>query len=434
MLDLPVPPVSPGEHGVAWLRAQVARFSEGDEHSRRRAIVERELAAVDAVALRRGRGHHVAELAAALGVRVSVADVELVAECYRPHRPVSAAADAAVDRLVAAFGGVADEVTANRIGILVQACVATSALIAGDNPPVPGTRRVGAGGELVEVDLTGQPFGAGRHACPGRAHALALAAAAGRFHQLHYQDTPLLLPNVWDFATAAALVADGYPAIGTTSLGVAAAHGLPDAAGSTLNETLTLAAALVRLPVPVTVDIESGFGADPRELAARLWELGVAGVNVEDAAGDPGAHADLVRALKDGAPGLFVNARVDTYWLDRDHDTTRDRAHRYVDAGADGIFVPGLTRDDDIAALVEAIPVPLNVLAQRPLADLARLGVQRVSTGSLLYRAALDAALTAARTVRDGGRIEPATSYGAIGALIPAPPDPAATPGNADRP
>ncbi|MEU6580464.1 isocitrate lyase/phosphoenolpyruvate mutase family protein [Nocardia sp. NPDC046763] len=423
MLDLPVPPVSPGEHGVAWLRAQVARFSDGDEHSRRRAIVERELAAVDAVALRRGRGHYVAELAVALGVRVSVADVEAVAECYQPHRPVSAAADAAVDRLVAAFGGVADEVTANRIGILVQACSATAALIAGENPPVPSTRRLDETGELIEVDLTGRPFGSGRHACPGRVHALSLAAAAGRFHQLHYRDEPLLLPNVWDFATAAALVADGYPAIGTTSLGVAAAHGLPDAAGSTLRETLALAGVLVRLPVPVTVDIESGFGADPRELAARLWDLGVAGVNVEDAAGDARAHADLVRGLKDGAPGLFVNARVDTYWLGRDHDTTLDRAHRYVDAGADGIFVPGVIRDDDITALVRAIPVPLNVLAQRPLADLASLGVKRVSTGSLLYRAALDAAVTAARTVRAGGRVEPATTYRDIATLIPTPPE-----------
>lgn len=244
-----------------------------------------------------------------------------------------------------------------------------------------------------------------------------------RFHQLHYQDEPLLLPNAWDFATAAALVADGFPAIGTTSLGVAAAHGLPDEAGSTLHETLALAGALVRLPVPVTVDIESGFGADPRELAARLWDLGVAGVNVEDAVGDARAHADLVRGLKDGAPGLFVNARVDTYWLGRDHDTTLDRAHRYVDAGADGIFVPGVIRDDDIIALVRSIPVPLNVLAQRPLAELARLGVKRVSTGSLLYRAALDAAVTAARTVRDGGRVEPVTTYGDIATLIPTPPE-----------
>jgi 2-methylisocitrate lyase-like PEP mutase family enzyme len=165
------------------------------------------------------------------------------------------------------------------------------------------------------------------------------------------------------------------------------------------------------LPVPITVDVESGFGVDPRELAAQLWDIGVAGVNVEDAVGSPEAHARIVRGFKDGAPGLFVNARVDTYWLGRDRDTTLDRARRYVDAGADGIFVPGLVDDSDIATAVAALPVPLNVLAQRSLSDLARLGVKRVSTGSLLYRAALEATVATAQAVREGDSVRRGPDY-----------------------
>jgi 2-methylisocitrate lyase-like PEP mutase family enzyme len=167
----------------------------------------------------------------------------------------------------------------------------------------------------------------------------------------------------------------------------------------------------VRLPVPITVDIESGFGSDPRELAATLWDIGVAGVNIEDAAACPETHARIVQGFKDGAPGLFVNARIDTHWLGRDQDTTLDRAERYADAGADGIFVPGIVTDHDIATAVEAVPVPLNVLAQRPVSELARLGVKRVSTGSLLYRAAFAATVTTARAVRDSNPVGRVPDY-----------------------
>ncbi|WP_460724411.1 hypothetical protein [Nocardia heshunensis] len=155
------------------------RFSEGEAHRRRRALVEAELRGVDVEALRGGGGTPTAKLAVALGLSPTVeADVALVAPCYQPHMSVTPEADLAVARLVAACGGVADEVTANRIGLLVQAHGATLALIEGRNPPVPTTRRVAPSGEVVEVDLTGRPFGEGRHACPGREHALALAAGA----------------------------------------------------------------------------------------------------------------------------------------------------------------------------------------------------------------------------------------------------------------
>ncbi|MDQ2586965.1 PEP phosphonomutase [Saccharothrix yanglingensis] len=401
--DYAVVPVPEAGTGVAWLRASVARFSEGEAHVRRRAVAEALLSAVDTARLRRP-GDPVAVLARALGLPSSVAgDVALVARCYQPHLPVAAGADAAVERLVAVCGGTRDEVTANRIGLLVQACDATRALVAGVEPPVPVTRRLAPDGSVVEVDLSGAWFGAGRHACPAREHASALVEGARAFHRLH--DDFLVLPNAWDFASAAALVRAGFPAVGTTSLGVAAAHGVPDAAGLARDEAVALARLLVRLPVPVTVDVEAGY--EGAALAAELAEIGVAGVNVEDGRGaglaDPAEQARLVRAFKEAAPGLFVNARVDTHWLGVDRGSTVERALRYADAGADGVFVPGLADERGIEEVVRAVPRPLNVLAQLDVRVLRDLGVRRVSTGSLLFRAALGEAVRAALAVRDGG-------------------------------
>ena len=246
------------------------------------------------------------------------------------------------------------------------------------------------------------------------------------FHDLHHAERPLVLPNAWDFASAAALCAAGFAAIGTTSLGVAAAVGLPDGEGATRDETVALARRIVGLPVPVTVDVESGFGADLRELAAELADLGVAGVNIEDGRpggvlADPVEQAASVRAVKEGAPGLFVNARVDTHWLGVEHESTVDRANRYLDAGADGVFVPGLAREDDIAAVVAAVDAPLNVLHVPALGveRLAELGVRRISTGSLLFRAALHAAVETANAVRDGGAVaDGVPGYADVVALI----------------
>lgn len=418
-----VPAVPAADRGVAWLRAHVVRFSEGEAHARRRELVAAQLAAVDLDALRRS-GTPVATLAHALGLpRTVAADVALVTRSYHPHTEITAAADAAVARLVAHCGGRWDEATANRIGLLVQAGAATDAAIAGADPPVPVTRRVAPDGTPVEVSLAGAPFGAGRHACPGRAHAAALVE--GSFHRLHLGPEPLLLPNAWDVASAAAFVDAGFAAVGTTSLGVAAAHGLPDATGAARAETVALARRLVALPAPVTVDVESGFGDAPG-VAAELADLGVAGLNLEDGRPEPGPpgladpaeQAALVAATKRAAPQLFLNARVDTHWLGVERDSTLDRARRYVDAGADGIFVPGLSTDAEIAELVAALPVPLNLLAQRDVRALARLGVRRISTGSLPFRAALGAAVAAVCAVRDGEPAPPAPGYEQVQRLI----------------
>lgn len=185
-LELPVPSPEPT---VAWLRAMVARFSSGSDHRRRRGLVTAELAKIDPASLRElaavTTGGASEVLAQAMGITVgdAVADV---ARAYHPHTEADESADRAVARLVAAFGGVPDELTAARISLLVQSHDATTALVANarnhstladtlrDDPPLRSTRRV-RDGEVVMVSLDGHPFGAGTHECPGQAHALALA-------------------------------------------------------------------------------------------------------------------------------------------------------------------------------------------------------------------------------------------------------------------
>jgi 2-methylisocitrate lyase-like PEP mutase family enzyme len=223
------------------------------------------------------------------------------------------------------------------------------------------------------------------------------------FSDLHRPGAPLILPNAWDYISAAALVDAGFAAIGTTSLGVAAANGRPDAEGETRVETVALVRQLTTLPGLLTVDIEAGFG-DPAGVATEVAALGAVGVNIEDGLGSVDRQAESIAAIKQAVPGLFVNARTDTHWLqDRpDLADTLRRLTAYVEAGADGVFVPGLADPDDIRRVVAGIDAPLNVLALaggQTVAELGALGVARVSTGSLLFRAAVGAAVATARAV-----------------------------------
>lgn len=261
---------------------------------------------------------------------------------------------------------------------------------------------------------------------------------ARRFHDLHHASVPLLLPNAWDYASTAALAAAGFAAVGTTSLGVAAAAGRPDAAGLTRGETLALAAAVSGLCL-LTVDVEGGFADDPTEvgeLAAALAEAGAVGVNIEDGRPDGTLRdvrhqCDLVAAIRDRAPDLFVNARTDTYWLstpDAEVAATLRRLSAYVDAGAHGVFVPGVRDLAEVGEIATGCPVPLNVLFDPrgpSVAELAAAGARRVSLGSLLFRTALGAALDAAEAVRDGRPVtHPCPSYRDVQALLPGPDTP----------
>ncbi|HYJ76197.1 MAG TPA: isocitrate lyase/phosphoenolpyruvate mutase family protein, partial [Kineosporiaceae bacterium] len=224
------------------------------------------------------------------------------------------------------------------------------------------------------------------------------------FADLHRPGDPFVLPNAWDVGSARALLASGFPAVGTTSLGVAASHALPDATGAARHAVVELARDLVAagLGRPVTCDLEDGFGTDPAAVADLVASLGVDGVNLEDATAgalvDPDVHARRIRAVKDRCPQVFVNARTDVFWLGEGNvDDAVARLARYVDAGADGVFAPGALDAGTIQVIVERVGAPLNVLASPtvPRRRLAELGVARISTGSLLYRVALTQAVAA---------------------------------------
>jgi 2-methylisocitrate lyase-like PEP mutase family enzyme len=239
------------------------------------------------------------------------------------------------------------------------------------------------------------------------------------FRDLHYAAEPLLLPNAWDVPSALAFHDAGYRAIGTTSFGVAATAGHPDGGRTSKEPTSRLVRQLRNLPVYVSADVEDGYHDDPAVVAEYVSGLGAAGINIEDSTDgkliSPQAHAAKVAAIKARSSDVFINARVDTYWLDQEAtvSATLKRAQAYVEAGADGIFIPGASDPADLRQLTANIPLPVNVLVVPglSLAELADLGVRRVSTGSLPYRAAIDAAVQAAQNVRDGVPPPAATPY-----------------------
>jgi 2-methylisocitrate lyase-like PEP mutase family enzyme len=250
------------------------------------------------------------------------------------------------------------------------------------------------------------------------------------FRALHSPGTPLLLPNAWEFGVGAFLAAQGFRALGTTSLGVSAATGEPDGAPSTRDATVALTHRLARLDVLLSVDIADGFSADPAavaDLAAELADAGAVGVNLEDGRADGSlapveVQAALVEAVKDRVPGLFVNARTDTHWSgDHAIETSEERGKAYAAAGADGLFVPGLADPADVERIV-GLGLPVNLLflpGKVTFAGLAELGVARVSLGSLPYRMALAAAAATALAIRDGGELPLSPpSYNDVTALL----------------
>jgi 2-methylisocitrate lyase-like PEP mutase family enzyme len=227
---------------------------------------------------------------------------------------------------------------------------------------------------------------------------------------LHRPGAPLLLPNAWDVATARAVVAAGFPVVATTSGGVAAALGYEDHEGAPGDEMLAAAARITRaVEVPVTVDAEAGYGMEPAELVAELRSVGAAGCNLEDtdhAAGglrDPDRHAEWLREVRRAASedgyGLVINARVDVFLAaflagaggpGTQEELVAEalrRADAYFGAGVDCVFPITLWEQDALRRFTSEVRGPVNVLRvpQAPsLAELAELGVARVSWGSLL--------------------------------------------------
>ena len=231
-----------------------------------------------------------------------------------------------------------------------------------------------------------------------------------------------VLPNAWDAGSARILEQVGFPAIATTSAGIAWACGVPDGGALDRDTMLEHVERIVgAVEVPVTADLEAGYGDtadDVGRTVARAAELGVVGGNLEDAVAGALLGIDeavgRVAAARAAAPkGSFVlNARTDTYFAGTPGDVfaeTVERAQRYVEAGADCVFVPGVVEEETIGRLAAAIPGPLNVVAG--LANtidaptLFSLGVQRVSLGGSLARAALSQLERAGQELLDSGTL-----------------------------
>lgn len=232
-----------------------------------------------------------------------------------------------------------------------------------------------------------------------------------------------VIPNAWDAGSARILEQVGFPAIATTSAGIAWSYGVPDGGALTADTMFErLAEIIAAVAVPVSADLEAGYGETPAAVGrtvARAVALGVVGGNIEDAVGgrliDADQAVERLAAARAAAPvGTFVlNARTDAFFAGSSADPfaeTVRRALRYIEAGADCIFVPGVSEEDDIRRLAEAIPAPLNIVAglAANIIDaptLFSLGVRRVSVGGGLARAALSFVEGAAQELRESGTL-----------------------------
>ncbi|MET9447841.1 isocitrate lyase/PEP mutase family protein [Streptomyces cinerochromogenes] len=234
------------------------------------------------------------------------------------------------------------------------------------------------------------------------------AEAFRALHQGRTPDDPLVLPGPWDAASARVFAAAGFPALATPSAGVAASLGYEDGA-TPADEMFAAIARITRaVDVPVSADVEGGYGLAPKELVERLLEAGAVGCNLEDsdagALRDPHAHAEFLAEVRAAAGGLlFVNARVDTFVHgDGDPERAVERAALYVAAGADCVY-PILAPPAVLPLLRAGIQGPLNALARldgdgpEPAA-LGGLGATRITFGPGLQRRAA----AALREIADG--------------------------------
>jgi len=249
------------------------------------------------------------------------------------------------------------------------------------------------------------------------------------FRRLHSGKPILVLPNVWDVASARIVEQAGFPALATSSAGVAFTLGYPDGERISREEMAAVIARIVaHVAVPVTADMESGYGRRPEDAAATVRaaiEAGAVGMNFEDSPGEGGKplldealQVERIRAARRAADATGVpfvlNARTDVYLESVGPPETRQahavrRLNAYRAAGADCLFAPGVTDADTIATLVRQVKGPLNVLAAAaspPVSELERLGVARVSLGSGPMRAGLTVLRQLAEELRTTGTFD----------------------------
>ena len=248
---------------------------------------------------------------------------------------------------------------------------------------------------------------------------------AALFLKLHHEGEGLLLPNAWDCASARLFEEAGFPAIATTSSGIAFSNGYRDGQQISRDEMLRVVGRIVAaVKVPVTADVEAGYGSKPEDVAKTIKsviEVGAVGVNLEDNTGRfqslYSIEAQVERiaaareAAKQGGVHVVINARTDTYLFQIGAEETRleetlKRSRAYLQAGADSIFVPGVVDPSLVQVLVREIPAPLNILAgaNAPSApELFKLGVRRISIGGAAMQATMGLVRDIARELREQG-------------------------------
>lgn len=237
-----------------------------------------------------------------------------------------------------------------------------------------------------------------------------LKQAAERLRALHSGPDPLVLPNVWDAASARVVLVAGFPAMATTSSGVSASLGWADGEHTPVDEMFGAISRIARcIDVPLTADIEAGYGLGPEEIVTRMLQAGAVGCNLEDTDHTTGqtlrdatAQADRLAAFKRAARkagvDIVLNARVDVFLRQGASDAPPveeaiRRGRLYLEAGADCIFPIGSPDEEAIVALVAGIAAPINVIAgfrgAPGVARLQKLGVRRISYAGGLQRAAM---------------------------------------------
>ena len=269
---------------------------------------------------------------------------------------------------------------------------------------------------------------------------------AAAFRLLHERPGAFVIPNPWDAGTARVLAGLGFEALATTSSGLAYTLGRRDAEGAvTREEALRSAGSIVAATsLPVSADLENGFGDDPETVAETIRmaaSTGLVGGSIEDATArsdDPiypqSQAVERVAAAVEAARSLtfpfVLTARAENYLYGRrDLDDTVRRLRAYEAAGADVLFAPGLRTIEDVRAVCEALSRPVNVLAgpNFTVEQLADAGVRRISLGGALSRAALSAFLRAAREVREKGSfhfLEDVVPFGDLAAFMAGRPEP----------
>jgi len=247
---------------------------------------------------------------------------------------------------------------------------------------------------------------------------------AENFLQLHHQDQLLILPNVWNAGGAKIFEQQGFKAIATTSAGIAYALGFPDGEKLTINDLiLTTQQITQRISVPLSVDMEKGYGKTAKEVknnVRKIIEAGAVGVNIEDGNDETNPHLDelplmiekihaLVELKKEMGIPFVINARTCAFWLKIGEENTRidlaiKRTNVFVEAGADCVFLPGVLSKPQIVHLQKQIASPINIIVNSTfynIKELEQIGVSRLSIGSGAARAALGCTLKIAQQLKN---------------------------------